>query len=117
LIVTVTLLAIVAGGLYWQLTSWPRILEAQKSGMTEVKEIQARADLKKVEYGLKIYTTLRGKAPDNLDALVMDGILRQSDIIDPWNNRFQFNVKKNEFVLYSTGADAFLSKDNVYLQP
>lgn len=113
--VAAVLLGIVGGGIYWQITSWPNIFEAQKSGLTEVKQIQALGGLKKIEHGLKIYVSLHGRMPQSLDNLVDAGILNQSDLMDPWNNHYRFNAKADRFTLYSSGPDAFLSKENVYL--
>ncbi len=115
LAITAALLAIVMAGFTWRAKSWPESFRAQKEGIMQVKHSQALSGLKKIEYGLKIYASLEGRAPESLDALVESGILKRSELVDPWNNRYQLVFKKKKFALFSTGHDAFLSTDNVYL--
>ncbi|VAX18275.1 hypothetical protein MNBD_NITROSPINAE02-1051 [hydrothermal vent metagenome] len=117
LAITAALLAVVVAGFAWRAKSWPENFRAQKEGITRVKHIQALDGLKNIENGLKIYQSLEGRAPESLDDLVESGILKQSELIDPWNNRYQLVFKKKKFALFSTGHDSFLSTDNVYLPP
>lgn len=117
LLIAAALFAVVLGGLYWQMVRWPELIETQKSGMTKVKSIQARGGLKKISRGLEIYTALRGGPPKSLDELAEAGIIRQADLLDPWNNPYRFENKNGEVALYSTGPDVFLPKDDVVFLP
>ncbi|MGK7344641.1 MAG: DUF4388 domain-containing protein [Candidatus Nitrospinota bacterium M3_3B_026] len=117
LVITAALLAVVVGGLYWQMARWPELIEAQKSGMSRVNAIQARGGLKKIARGLEIYNVLRGGLPESLDQLAKAGIIRQPDLLDPWNNPYRFEKSDGEVALYSTGPDVFLPNDDVLFTP
>ncbi|MBI4665926.1 MAG: DUF4388 domain-containing protein [Nitrospinae bacterium] len=106
---------ILAAGLAWQIFSWPKFVEARKEGIIEVKSMQAAGQLNKIERALKIYTTLNGAPPQNLKALVEKGALEKSGLSDPWGNPYQYSLKNDRFILYSTGPDTFLGADNIYI--
>jgi hypothetical protein len=76
---------------------------------------KARVTLKKIERALKTYIALRGTPPPTLAELAQNGSLEQGDLSDPWGNSYQFVVRQDKFSLFSTGPDAYLASDNIYL--
>jgi len=118
LVTVAILIALFAGGIYWQLTMMPKSFEIQKAGDIKVKRAQVVADLKKIERGMKTYLALTRKLPDKLQTLVDSGVLLSGELIDPWLHGYQLEYTKNKkrFSLYSRGPDEVLTTDNIYLR-
>lgn len=114
MIPVILLATLTVGGFLWQIVSLPSTLETQRTGMKKVNSMQASGGLKKIDHAMKIYASLNGKAPGNLDNLVKSGLLTQGDIVDPWNRQYQLAIRDDKFALYSTGPDVFLANDDVY---
>ncbi len=115
LITTVILLAILLGGIFWQISSRPKTLAIKETGAVVVKTAEAMEGLKKIERAMKTYLTITNTTPVSLDDLVAEGTLPQSDLIDPWNNRYQIVFDQDRFALFSRGPDIMLTTDNIYL--
>jgi hypothetical protein len=109
------LLAALAGGIAWQVTSFPQRMESRKVSVTQTNTADARVTLKKIERALKTYMALRGTPPPSLIELAQNGSLEQGDLTDPWGNAYQFVVRQDKFSLFSNGPDAYLPSDNIYL--
>ena len=109
------LLAVLAGGIVWQVVSFPQRRESRKASVTQMNTAKARVTLKKIERALKTYIALRGTPPPTLAELAQNGSLEQGDLSDPWGNSYQFVVRQDKFSLFSTGPDAYLASDNIYL--
>jgi hypothetical protein len=109
------LLAALAGGIAWQVVSFPQRMERRKASVTQMNTAQARVTLKKIERALKTYIALRGTHPPTLAELAQNGSLEQGDLSDPWGNSYQFVVRQDKFSLFSNGPDAYLASDNIYL--
>lgn len=114
--ITMTLLlAALAGGIAWQVVSFPQRMESRKASVTQLNTAQARTTLKKIERALKTHMALRGAPPSSIAELAQNGSLAQGDLFDPWGNSYQFVVRQDKFSLFSNGPDTYLATDNIYL--
>jgi hypothetical protein len=117
LVAVALLAAVVAGGAYWQVATFPTTMAARLAAQGKVKVIEAGIGLRELERGLKIHALLKGTPPASLDDLVVARIVEKKEVVDPWDNPYRYTLKEGGFTLYSEGADRFLQEDNIYLPP
>ncbi|MBF0290775.1 MAG: DUF4388 domain-containing protein [Nitrospinae bacterium] len=111
------LVAALAGGIAWQVMSWPQQTQSRKASVAQLNTAHAKETLKKIERALKVHIALRGTPPSSLSELVHSGALSAGDLTDPWGNPYQFIHRQDKFSLFSNGPDAYLATDNIYLPP
>jgi hypothetical protein len=111
------LIAALAGGIAWQVISFPQQMAERKASVAQLNTAHAKGTLKKIERALKTYITLRGAPPPGLAELAQSGALNASDLSDPWGNPYQFTIRQDKFSLFSNGPDTYLATDNIYLPP
>ncbi|VAX25312.1 hypothetical protein MNBD_NITROSPINAE03-38, partial [hydrothermal vent metagenome] len=114
MITVAILLAVIAGGLFWQVSSRAKALAIKNAGDKIVKTAYAKEGLKKIRRAMQIYISLTGAPPTKPEDLIKQGVIEPSGLVDPWNNRYQIKFQKGNFTLFSNGPDINLTNDNVY---
>ncbi len=114
MITVAILLAVIAGGVFWQASSRPRALAIKSASDKIVKTAYAKEGLKKIRRAMQTYISLAGAPPTKTEDLIKQGVIEPSDLVDPWNNRYQIKFRKDNFTLFSNGPDINLTNDNVY---
>lgn len=109
------LAAVIAGGVFWQASTFAGSSQIRKKGDSLLKKAQAGQGLRKIESAIKVYQVLMGKLPGALDDLVAAGALEQHELMDPWKNKYRIIYDDGKYALFSPGPDAALTSDNVYL--
>lgn len=109
------LLAVLVGGVLWQITNRSSASAIRKADDQIVKTAYARDGLVNIKRAIQIYISLTGSTPSNIDDLINHGVIEPSGLIDPWNNKYQIEFDNDQLTLFSDGPDSILANDNVYL--
>ncbi len=82
---------------------WP--LDTQE-GQTwsEIRSCISRSQLERLAFAIRVYYLAFGASPASLESLLDQGLVRRTDLIDPWGRPFQFQVMGPGFVI--AGFDA-----------
>jgi len=115
MITVAVLLAIIAGGVFWQVSRMPQTLAIKSAGDKIVKTAYAKEGLKKIRRAVQTYISLTGAPPSKPEDMVNQGVIEPLDLVDPWSDRYQIKLGKDNFTLFSNGPDINLTSDNVYL--
>ena len=96
-------------------TPWTVIARSEETQL--LRTYASRNRVERIETALQTYYLDRGSLPDRLQALVTGGVLRETDIVDPWGRPYGYAVDVSGYRIEGRGADGEVREDLVVRHP
>jgi hypothetical protein len=84
---------------------------------TEIGCAISRSQLERLAFAIKVYYLAFGAVPDSLETLLDQGLLRRSDLLDPWSRPFAYRPLEGGFILSARDASGEIDPDLTLTQP
>ena len=97
------------------LTPWRLVGRSDETEL--LRTYASRNRVERIEAALQTYYLDRGTLPERLDGLVFSGILRDSDVVDPWGRAYGYTVDVTGYRIEGRGADGEIREDLVVRHP
>jgi hypothetical protein len=119
--VAAAVLAVWAGICVFRLVRDPLPLWPLQGGggqtWTEFRSAISRSQLERLAFAIKVYYLAFGTAPDSLETLLDQGLLRRSDLVDPWSQPFAYHPLGAGFIISARDASGEVDPDLTITQP
>jgi len=114
-------LAVWAGVSVYRLARDPLPLWPLRAGgvqtWTELRSAISRSQLERLAFAIKVYYLAFGTAPDSLETLLDQGLLRRSDLVDPWSRPFAYRPLGAGFIISGRDANGEVDPEMTLTQP
>ncbi len=78
---------------------------------------EANREMNKIYENIQLYYLINHDYPGSIENLTQSGLIDTSYSIDPWNRKYQYELKNSYFTLYSLGPDEKEDGDNLFYKP